>query len=117
MQRERFGYKQGIIGCEWAIIAPIVVSLLFALIGVIYCNANGLQADALNSNAVFMTLASAFTELSFLVVALCIAWRSKTNFVAGVVDVYWGGGVECSGVTPAQPDYQLLADATTISRT
>lgn len=83
MQRERFGYKQGIIGCEWAIIAPIVVSLLFALIGVIYCNANGLQADALNSNAVFMTLASAFTELSFLVVALCIAWRSKTNFVAG----------------------------------
>lgn len=84
MQKERFEYKQGILGCEWAIIAPIVVSLLFSFIGVIYCNSSGQTAEYLNSSAVFKTLVTVFTELGFLVVALCIAFKSRTNLVTGL---------------------------------
>ncbi len=83
MQKERFEYKQGANGCEWAIVMPILVSLIFSFIGVIYCKASGTSAELLNSNAIFKTIVTVCTELGFLLVAFCIAKHSKVNFVSG----------------------------------
>ncbi len=93
MKKERYEYKQGVIGCEWAIISPIVVALIFSLIGAIYCKASGQSTDILTSNTVFKTFSSVAVELSFLLVALCIARRGGTNFVKGsglnTVSTWW----------------------------
>ncbi len=80
MQKEKFEYPQGVHGCEWALIAPIAASLLFALIGSIYCSIGGLPAESLQGNAIFMTLSSVGTELSFLLTALLIARHARTNY-------------------------------------
>lgn len=84
MQKERFEYKQGVVGCEWAIISPIAVALIFSLIGAIYCKASGQSAQTLDSNVIFLTITTVCTELGFLFVAWCIAKHSKTKFIAGL---------------------------------
>lgn len=83
MQKQRFEYRHGIIGCECAIIAPIVVSLLFALFGMIYCTISGISTEILDTSAVFKTLATVGTEVSFLIAALLIAHRGKINYFEG----------------------------------
>lgn len=81
MQKEKFEFTQGVHGCEWALIAPIATSLLFALIGAIYCSIGGIPSETLNDNAIFMTFASIGTELSFLLTALLIARRARANYI------------------------------------
>lgn len=81
MQKERFEYQHSVHGCEWAIIAPIVASVLIALIGLIYGAIAKVDATELQNDVVYLCFSSVITELSFLVTALIISRRSKVNFV------------------------------------
>jgi len=84
MQREKFEYKNSILGCEWAIIAPIAISLVFSLLAIIISKASGIEISALLKDSVFLTLATVGTELGFFVVAICIAKRARVNLVTGI---------------------------------
>ena len=83
MQKSRFEYQHSVRGCEWAIVAPILVGILVALVGMIYASIAGIDAKILQTNTIYLCIGSVMTELSFLAVAFYIARRNRVGFLDG----------------------------------